>query len=182
MQPQRLCFTALLTLLATVSTPFAPALFSMQALAQATDARKSPRKALTLPPLKDLPPLNLSPSEEAEADRLLQQGIEHYKNKQLNEALTALEKALALYQETANPEGARQAIGYLASIYRDWGGKQAIEYFQQYLELSRISQFQQGEFWALENLGELHRSLGEFPKAVKSCQEWGNVLDLWKTI
>jgi len=85
MRPQRIGFTALITLLVATAIPFTskfPDLFpTSPALTQTSDARK------------------------AEADRLLQQGFQLFKTNQFQAALQSAQQALTIYRQIGDKAG-----------------------------------------------------------------------------
>ena len=54
---------------------------------------------------------------KAEADRLLQQGIQQYQISQFWEALQSWEQALAIYREIGDRTGEGAALGNLGIVY-----------------------------------------------------------------
>ena len=92
-------FYALLTLslVATVTLPVVNGKLSSlvpAVIAQNTDARK------------------------AEADQLLQQGIQQYQTSQFREALQSWEKALQIYREIKDRQGEVNSLGNLGVAYQ----------------------------------------------------------------
>ncbi|MFE1745189.1 tetratricopeptide repeat protein, partial [Coleofasciculus sp. H7-2] len=124
----------------SAATPFAPnfpaPFTTTQALAQTLDARK------------------------AEADRLLQQGIQQYDTSQFEAALQSWQQALSLYREIKDRLGEGAALGNLGNAYNSLGDyAKAIEYHQQSLVIAREIKNRSGEGAALGNLGNAYDSL-----------------------
>ncbi len=154
-------FYALLTLslVATVTLPVVNGKLSSlvpAVIAQNTDARK------------------------AEADRLLQQGIQQYQTSQFREALQSWEKALQIYREIKDRQGEVNSLGNLGVAYQSLGQyEKVIEYLQQTLNIAREIPDRQGEAYALGNLGIAYDSLGQYARAIEYYQQ---LLDIAREI
>nr|WP_199302475.1 CHAT domain-containing tetratricopeptide repeat protein [Coleofasciculus sp. FACHB-129] len=136
----------------TATTPFAPNFLApfptAQALAQTSDARK------------------------AEADQLLQQGIEQFQTSQFEAALQSWKQALSLYREIKDRLGEGQSLSNLANAYPSVGNyAKAIDYHQQSLAIAREIKHRSGEGAALGNLGNAYHSLGDYAKAIDYHQQ-----------
>ncbi|MBD2428162.1 CHAT domain-containing tetratricopeptide repeat protein [Phormidium sp. FACHB-1136] len=140
-----------LVALTTVLVPFAgnPGFFKETrvlmpaALAQSTEARK------------------------AEADRLLDQGVEQYNVSQFREALQSWEQALAIYRDIQDRGGEGAALGNLGNAYDSLGDyHQAIDFQEQALTIFREIGDRSGEGSALGNLGATYNSLGDYRQAI----------------
>jgi len=111
-------------------------------------------------------------TKEAEANRLLRQGIQQFQTSQFREALQSWEKALQIYREIKNPKGEAASLNNLGTAYGFLGKYQkAIEYQQQSLVITREIKDRQGEVDALGNLGIAYGSLGQYQKAIEYQQE-----------
>ena len=133
----------LVVLLTAVLMPFSAKLTApfqvSQVLAQTTDARK------------------------AEADRLLQQGIQQYQTSQFEAALKSWQQALIIYREIKDRQSEGKALGNLGLAYKSLGNyAKAIEYQQQWLAIAREIKDRQSEGAALGNLGLAYNSLGNY--------------------
>ena len=154
-------FYALLTLslVATVTLPVVNGKLSSlvpAVIAQNTDARK------------------------AEADQLLQQGIQQYQTSQFREALQSWEKALQIYREIKDRQGEVNSLGNLGVAYQSLGQyEKVIEYLQQTLNIAREIPDRQGEAYALGNLGIAYDSLGQYARAIEYYQQ---LLDIAREI
>jgi CHAT domain-containing protein/tetratricopeptide (TPR) repeat protein len=142
---------AFLTLLTTVSTslslnPWASS-SATQILAQTSDARK------------------------AEADRLLEQGIQQYRISQFEAAIQFWQQALIIYREIKDRFGEGRVLGNLGVTYKSLGDyAKAIDYQQQSLVIKREIKDRLGERQSLLNLGVAYKSLGDYTKAIEYYQ------------
>ncbi len=143
MRPKRIGLIALLTLLATltidncqlIQNPKAQ-IPSSQVLAQTPSSRK------------------------AEADRLLQQGIEQYQTSQFEAALKSWEQALIIYRELQDRQAEAATLGHIGLAYfsREDHAK-AIDYQQQSLALAQEIQDQSGQQTSLRSLRNTYEAL-----------------------
>ncbi|MBD2743054.1 CHAT domain-containing tetratricopeptide repeat protein [Coleofasciculus sp. FACHB-1120] len=151
MHSRRISLIAFITLVATVSTPLAtnfPALRTPRVLAQTQADRK------------------------AEADRLLDQGIQQHQTSQFEAALQSWQQALIIYREIKDRQNEGKALGNLGVAYYSLGDyAKAIEYSQQWLAIAREIKDRQSEGKALGNLGLAYRSLGDYAKAIEYTQQ-----------
>ncbi|MBD1877640.1 CHAT domain-containing tetratricopeptide repeat protein [Coleofasciculus sp. FACHB-T130] len=109
-----------------------------------------------------------TPAErEAEADRLLEQGIEQQKKGQFRAALQSGQEALKIYREIADRKGEGAVLNNLGEAYRSLGEyTRAIEFYQQSLAVDRSLGNRKGESYVLNNLGIVHHHLGDYAKAI----------------
>ncbi|ALF54491.1 Fis family transcriptional regulator [Nostoc piscinale CENA21] len=133
---------------------------------------------LDLPKLNFLLNSNLAASAQtpdvrkAEADKLLQQGIQQYQTSQFQAALQSWQQALNIYREIKDRKGEGQSLGSLGLAYQSLGDyPKAIEYQQQSLAIAREIKDRLGEGAALGNLGNAYYSLGDYPKAIEYQQQ-----------
>ncbi|HEY9606423.1 MAG TPA: CHAT domain-containing tetratricopeptide repeat protein [Allocoleopsis sp.] len=134
---------ALLTSLTPLSFKFPVPITASQVLAQTSDDRK------------------------AEADRLLQQGIEQFQTSQFEATLQSFQQALTIYREIKNRQGEGWALGNLGNVYEELGDyAQAIDYSKQQLAIAREIHDRQSEGAALGNLGLAYLSLGDYAQAI----------------
>ncbi|HBB36125.1 MAG TPA: Fis family transcriptional regulator [Cyanobacteria bacterium UBA9273] len=109
---------------------------------------------------------------KAEADRLLEQGIEQFNTSQFEAALQSWQQALVIYQQIKDRFGEGNALGNLGIAYDALGNyTKAIEYHQQSLTLAREIKDRFGEGTVLGNLGAAYLSLGDYPKAIEYHQQ-----------
>ena len=75
---------------------------------------------------------------KAEAGRLLNQGLQQYRNNQTQAAFQSWEKTLQIYREIKDRAGAGRALGGLGIAYRELGQYQkAITFYEQDLAIAR---------------------------------------------
>ncbi|MEG5225272.1 CHAT domain-containing tetratricopeptide repeat protein [Microcoleus sp. AT9b-C5] len=110
---------------------------------------------------------------KAEADRLLDQGIEQYQISQFQAALQSWQQALIIYREIKDRQSEGKALGNLGNAYFALGDyAKAIEYLQQDLAIAREIKDRQSEGISLGNLGNAYFSLGDYAKAIEYAQQW----------
>lgn len=125
---------------------------------------------------------------QAEADRLLQQGIQQYRTSQFQAAFRSWEGAIRIYQEINNLKaweasleivqviGNRQeefnVLVTLGNLYTDIGEyQQAISFYEQSLALARELEDRQGEADTLSNLGVVYDNFGEYQQAISFYEQ-----------
>lgn len=136
--------------------------------------------AISVPATANLPLLFLAPqalaqtpsNRKAEADQLLQQGIEQYQTSQFEAALQSWQQALIIYREIKDRLGEGQSLGNLGIAYYSLGDyAKAIDYQQQKLAIAREIKDRFGEGTALGDLGIAYDALGDYPKAIDYQQQ-----------
>ena len=106
-------------------------------------------------------------SANAEADQLLQQGIEQFNRSQFREALASWERALELYRAAGNRAEEGRALGNLGNVYNSLGQyERAIAFHEQHLAILREIGDRAGEGRALGNLGIVYDNLGQYERAI----------------
>ncbi|MDF5716797.1 MAG: CHAT domain-containing protein [Rhizonema sp. NSF051] len=111
-------------------------------------------------------------ARKAEADRLLQQGIEQYQTSQFEAALKSWSQALIIYREIKNRKGESQSLGNLGAAYDALGNYGlAIDYQQQRLAIARSIKDRLGESQSLGNLGAAYDALGNYALAIDYQQQ-----------
>ncbi|MDZ7956587.1 MAG: CHAT domain-containing protein [Aulosira sp. DedQUE10] len=109
--------------------------------------------------------------QKAEADRLLNQGIQQYQTNHFETALKLLQQALIIYREIRDRQGEGQSLGNLGNVYLNLGDyTKAIEYQQYSLAILREINDEQGEGQSLGDLGIVYLHLGDYTKAIE-CQQ-----------
>ena len=110
-----------------------------------------------------------------EGDRLLQQGVQQYQVSEFQAALQSWQQALELYQDpfvqTAFPQESRQgegnALRRLGNVDFVLGQhEQAIDLYEQALEIAREVEDHQGEGYVLNNLGNISSVLGQYDQSI----------------
>ncbi len=105
-------------------------------------------------PLPVLAQLPTNSASKAEADQLLQQGLQQYKNSQFPAALQSAEKALQIYRELKNRPGEGATLVIVGGTYSSLGDyAKAIDYLQQGLTIVQEAKSRQFEEIALNSLG-----------------------------
>jgi CHAT domain-containing protein/tetratricopeptide (TPR) repeat protein len=124
---------------------------------------------------RDLMPAAVAQSAEArkaEADRLLQQGIQQFNISQFREALQSWEQALAIYRDIQDRGGEGRALRNLGIAYRNLGNyRQAIDFHEQHLAIVREIGDRAREVLTLNNIGSMYDRLGDYPKALEFFQQ-----------
>jgi CHAT domain-containing protein/tetratricopeptide (TPR) repeat protein len=149
---QRISLTALIPLLASVSTPW----------------------GLSLPvPSAGVPVLaQTQGAGKAEADRLLQRGGEQLDAGQPSAALQFFQQALTIYREIKDPQGEGQALQKLGNTFLVLGDlPKAIDFYQQTLTVAREIPNRPLELKALYFLGKVYSLQEDYPKAIESYQQ-----------
>ena len=111
-------------------------------------------------------------AREAEANRLMKQGLQQSDTGQLRAALNSWQQALEIYRALKNRQREGLALATLGRVYYFLGNyAQAIEYSQQHLAIAREIKDRQSEGWALDCLGIAYGSLGNYAKAIEYTQQ-----------
>ncbi|MFM2433139.1 MAG: hypothetical protein RLZZ511_4353 [Cyanobacteriota bacterium] len=101
-------------------------------------------------------------NRKAEADRLLNQGIQQYEADKLEDAFQSWQQALRLYQTIKDRGGEGAALGSLGNAYASLGKyDKAIEYYEKALAIAREIKSQDGQGTTLINLGAVYVSLNQ---------------------
>lgn len=109
---------------------------------------------------------------KAEADQLLQQGIEQYNSGQSSAAIQCWQQALTIYREIEEYQGEADALETLGDVYYDLKDYvNAIEFYQQYLALARELGDKHKQQVAWDSLGNAYYSLEENTQAIESFQQ-----------
>jgi CHAT domain-containing protein/Tfp pilus assembly protein PilF len=124
---------------------------------------------------RDLMPAAMAQSAEArkaEADRLLDQGVEQYNVSQFREVIQSWEQALAIYREIGDPRGEGNTLGVLGVAYDSLGDyRQAIDFYEQSLAIAREIGDRAGEGRSLNNLGNAYDRLGDYRRAINLYEQ-----------
>ncbi|WP_353929860.1 CHAT domain-containing tetratricopeptide repeat protein [Okeanomitos corallinicola TIOX110] len=119
----------------------------------------------------------------AEAVRLLQEGIQLYRQgtkKSLLQAINKWEQALPLYRAVGEKGGEATILNVLGGVYNSLGEKQkALENYNQALPLYRTLRDRGGEAMTLNNIGNVYSDLGEKQKALEN---YNQALPLYRAV
>jgi CHAT domain-containing protein/uncharacterized protein HemY len=131
--------------------------------------------ALGITPAVLLPAMAQTPTTQnrkAEADRLLNQGVQQYQVSQYREALQSWEQALAIYREIGDLTSQAKSLNNLGNAYNSLSeyGK-AIAYFQQALPIYKDAGDLTRQGKTLNNLGNAYFFLSEYSRAITYYQQ-----------
>ncbi len=105
---------------------------------------------------------------QAEADRLLGQGIKLFRVGKYRETLQKFEQALLIFREIKDLKGEAPTLNNIGSVYTILGQYQkAIAYHQQSLPIQKQIGDREGEGSTLNNLGGANDYLGKYQKAIE---------------
>ena len=111
-------------------------------------------------------------SKKAEAEKLLNQGISHFRRSEFPEALQSWQQALVIYKQIGDRKGEAKSLNNLGVAYGNLGDyKKAIDYYQQSIVIAREIENREGEANSLTNLGNAYNNLGEYKKAIDYYQQ-----------
>ncbi|WP_333391530.1 CHAT domain-containing protein [Microcoleus sp. Z1_A1] len=111
-------------------------------------------------------------AREAEADRLLQQGLQQFQTSQFPAALNSWQQALQIYRALKNRAGEGWVLSNLGGAYINLGNyAKAIDYGQQSLAIAREIKNREGEGAAVLNLGIANLYMGNYAKAIDYGQQ-----------
>ena len=114
--------------------------------------------------------------KRAEAERLLELGIEQFKHSQYSLAIEFWQKSLKIYRQIDARQGEADSLKNLGNAYYSLGQYQkAIELYEQSLRISRDIGYRQGEANSLGNLGVAYDSLGQHQKAIEYHEQSLNI-------
>jgi CHAT domain-containing protein/Flp pilus assembly protein TadD len=123
-------------------------------------------------PGQSAPLLSAAAWRQAEADRLLEQGIQQYNTSQFRAALQSWEQALAIYQDIGDRRSEGNALTNLGNAYHSLGDyQQAISFHEQALAIAREIEDRGGEGADLTNLGNAYFSLGDYRQAISVYEQ-----------
>lgn len=115
---------------------------------------------------------NEAAPQQAEADRLLEQGIQQYRISEFQAALQSWRQALAIYQTIGDRRGEANALGNLGLAFHALGQYQhSIDLLQHQLAIVRDLGDRLGESNAIGNLGIAFQALGQYPRAIDLYQQ-----------
>ncbi|MBD2088253.1 CHAT domain-containing protein [Trichocoleus sp. ST-U3] len=113
-----------------------------------------------------------SDARKAEADRLLQQGLQQDQTSQSQVAIQSWQQALIIYREIKDRQGEVWALGSLGNAYLGLEeNAKAIEYFQKALVIAREIQDHISVSTALGNIGIAYYALKNYANAIEYSQQ-----------
>ncbi len=111
-------------------------------------------------------------SRKQEADQFLNQGYQQHRIGQFAAAIQSLKKALIIYQEIDNQEGAGLALNNIAESYNSLRQyDKALASHQQALIIFRQIGKKHRQGMTLNNMGGLYYNLGDYPNALESFHQ-----------
>ncbi|MBS9396148.1 MAG: tetratricopeptide repeat protein [Dolichospermum sp. OL03] len=111
-------------------------------------------------------------NQKDEAYRLNEQGIQHYKQRQFQEALATFQQALAIQQKIGDHSGEATTLNNIGAIYDNQGEyPKALDFYQQALDIRKKIGDRSGVGNSLNNIGFIYSSQGEYPKALEFYQQ-----------
>ena len=109
---------------------------------------------------------------KAEAEKLLQLGIQQYQQGKSQAALETFEKAISLFRQFGDRLNEGRSLGWMGFIYSRIGQPQkGLELHQQALIITREIRDRSGEGNSLNNIGGIYSGLGQYPKALEYYQQ-----------
>ncbi len=129
---------------------------------------------LTFPMLLAVFPVvaQTSNARKAEADRLVQQGIQQYESRQFQAAIQPFQQALAICRAIGDRKGEGIILGVLGTTYGSLGNyAKAIDYLKQALAIMQEMGDRKGEGMVLGELGDAYYSLSDYAKAIEYHQQ-----------
>ncbi len=108
---------------------------------------------------------------KAEAERLLEAGIQAYKAGKTTEALETFQKALLIFRQIGDRRNEWRSLGWMGVVYSRIGQPQkALELQQQSLVITQQIGDRSGEGNTLNNIGLIYDSLGQYQQALEVYQ------------
>ncbi|NEO71930.1 CHAT domain-containing protein [Moorena sp. SIO3H5] len=169
MKLKQVLWLGLLTICLTPGElPVVARFLSLPALAQEQNT-VSPEQEGTVAPTDPIVEVD---SKKAEADKLVQQGISHFRRSEFPEALQSWQQALVIYKQIGDRKGEAASLGNLGSAYGNLANhKKAIDYYLPSLAIQREVGDRLGEAKSLGNLGSAYYHLGDYFKAIDYYQQ-----------
>jgi CHAT domain-containing protein len=123
-----------------------------------------------IPPMFPLAFLQTAPLEQA--DRWFQEGVDHYQNHQLEQAIISWQQALSIFQHQSNRSGEAATLEVLSIAYLSLQQyHQAIAHLQALLPLTQTTNNPSLQAQTLGNLGIAYRSIGQYTRAIEVQQQ-----------
>ena len=111
-------------------------------------------------------------SRKAEADRLLNQGLQKSQTGKFEAGLEFLQQALIIFREIQDKRGEGESLGTLGLVYYFQGKyPKSIDYIKQGLKIFQEIKYPLREGQSLGNLGLVNEALGNSSEALKNYQQ-----------
>jgi CHAT domain-containing protein/Tfp pilus assembly protein PilF len=111
-------------------------------------------------------------TEAEQASQLYQQGIEHYRNDKLSDALESFKKALKIYQQLGDLNSEGLTLNYLGLVYVSLSQyTQGVDFYQQALAKFRDLKNQWNEGVVLNNIARVYHNLGQYAQALNFYEQ-----------
>lgn len=111
-------------------------------------------------------------SKQAEAYKLLNQGVSQVSHSEFRKALQSWQQALVIYKQIGYRLGEAHSLGNLGRAYGNLGNyNKAIDHYQKSLAIAREIRDREGEALSLTNLGFAYGNLGDYNKAIDYHQK-----------
>jgi CHAT domain-containing protein len=108
---------------------------------------------------------------KTQADRVLEEGFDRYRENQFEDALNQFEEALLIYREIGDREAEAEALGRLGDTYRlDKLFEQAINFYRQFVAVREQIGDTEKEAWAWARLGNTYVEAGQYKQGIESFQ------------
>ncbi len=113
-----------------------------------------------------------SPSQSVEANKLMDEGLQHFNNSEYESALASFQQALNIYRNTKNFLGEGEALRNIGNVYY-WQEKydKAVEFLQQALTIARKYKERTLETKVLLHLGDVNYYQGKYNDAITFLQQ-----------
>ena len=144
--------------------------YYQQSLAIAQEIKDSELEAIVQKQLSDVQ-IRSNP-QKAQADRLLEQGVEQFQTSEFTAALQSWQQALQIYREIKYRKGESLSLQGIGLAYLNLGDYlKAMKYHQQSLKIAREIKYRQLEGQPLQGIGLAYYHLGDYLKAIEYHQQ-----------
>jgi tetratricopeptide (TPR) repeat protein len=109
---------------------------------------------------------------KVEADRILQQGSQQYRNNQFKAALQSWQQGLSIYRKIGDRAEEGRTLDDIGSAYYKLSRySQALEFYQQALEIAQEIGDRVGESITLTNIGSVYKDLDHHSRALEMFEQ-----------
>ncbi len=109
---------------------------------------------------------------KVEADRILQQGSQQYRNNQFKAALQSWQQGLSIYRKIGDRAEEGRTLDDIGSAYYKLSRySQALEFYQQALEIAQEIGERVGESITLTNIGSVYKDLDHHSRALEMFEQ-----------